>query len=390
VRCLGIKRDWSPLLRAPLLRALSFFGPGEVRALHVGDVKGLELIVSALDGAKTSVTSLCVERYTSTNETDRASAIVERFADSLTHLELPLMWRCESSDRALGRCTKLESLPYARLYDPAVWINLSQLHTLRGVDLNVVPVSVIAAALPKLHTLDAVVGFGAESPSALTGFFEVLVPRLRVLSLISFASAWSEEDYASSKGPPPPALPVLQYLSWQANDAPVELARRFMGARPLELSTSAAVIADWLTAERTTASREARYTPLSRVRELVVRGGTLGPSEVAQVLRAAPQLRRLVVHSVRVGADGDPFWFSDTSGRTRPALSGMTQAGLRMVEVGCDVDSDSYESDEEDMKFLPPVDCALRLRRSHFPRLQCLIFKDRHCKEHRYDAMLQD
>jgi hypothetical protein len=68
----------------------------------------------------------------------------------------------------------------------------------------------------------------------------------------------------------------------------------------------------------------------------------------------------------------------------------MTQTQLRIIEVGCCVDSGSDESDEEDAQFLPPVDCALRLRRSHFPRLQCLIFKDKHRKEHRYDAMLQE
>jgi hypothetical protein len=366
----------------------------------VEDLRALDLIVSAVvDGnAKTSasvgdvlsLTSLCVERYASITGVVKASAIVERCADTLTHLELPLMRQCASSDRALARCTRLESLSYARLYDPAVWLNLSQLHTLRGVELNVVPASAIAAALPRLHTLEAMVGAIDESPVAVKGFFDLLVPRLRVLSLASFTSAWDEDDYPSPEGPPPPALPILQHLSW-LGDASVELARRFMGARPLELSTSAAVISDW-------ARREAPCAPLSRALEVEVGdalapsdvGDALAPSEVARVLRAAPQLRRLVVHSLQVGDDGDPFWFTDSSGLTRSALSGMTQTQLRIIEVGCCVDSGSDESDEEDAQFLPPVDCALRLRRSHFPRLQCLIFKDKHRKEHRYDAMLQE
>jgi hypothetical protein len=36
-------------------------------------------------------------------------------------------------------------------------LSLSQPHTLRGVDLSIVPASAIAAALPRLHTLDAVI-----------------------------------------------------------------------------------------------------------------------------------------------------------------------------------------------------------------------------------------
>jgi hypothetical protein len=274
-----------------------------------------------------------------------------------------------------------------------VWLGLSQLHTLGGVDLYVVPASEIASALPRLHTLGAVVGLGGTdaAPVVGKGFFELLLPRLRVLSLANFASVRTEEEYESSKEPPP-ALPMLQELSWRDGGAPVELSRRFMGARPLKLCTSYTVIADWLrlaAADKNAAGREAPCAPLSQIRDLEIHD-VLTPLDVARVLRAAPQLRSLVVHSVRVGSDGDPFWFSDTSGRACAALSGVRHPWLRTIQMGCFVDSDSDESDEEDTQFLPPIDCALRLRRSHFPRLQCLIIKEKYNKEHRYDAMLQE
>jgi hypothetical protein len=389
---LGIKRDLGRHLCVPLRRALSFLGPGELRALHVGDVKGLEVIVSALDGhVNTSASvgdvlspnSLCVDRRSSIHEVKKASAIIERYAATLTHLKLPLLRQCDSSDRALGRCTKLESLSCASRYDPSVWLSLSQLHTLRDVDLSAVPASAIATALPKLHTLEAVVGIEGfdASPTTVKGFFELLVPRLRVLSFATFAPVWSEEEYAPSDEPPP-ALPLLRDLSWHDRDAPVELARRFMGARPLELDMSHAAIADWLAAVKMTgAGREGPCAQLSGVRGLNIRGA-LSSSEIARVLRVAPQLRRFVTYS-----NGIPFWLVDTSGR---ALSGSTHPRLRIIEVRQYADSDTDEWDEDDAQLLPPIDCALRLRRSHFPRLQYLIFYDQHNKAHRYDAMLQE
>jgi hypothetical protein len=183
---------------------------------------------------------------------------------------------------------------------------------------------------------------------------------------------------------------MLQDLTWHADDAPVEVTRRFLGARPLELSTSRDVIADWLAvAEKNAAGREAPCAPLSRLRSLDIRGA-ISPSDVARVLRAAPQLRRFVAHSIEVAADGDPFWFSDTNGCTQSALSGLRHPRLRGLEVGRYADSGTNESDEEDALQLPPVDCALTLRQGHFPRLHCLIFQDKYCKEHRYDATLQE
>jgi hypothetical protein len=47
---------------------------------------------------------------------------------------------------AVAGCTRLECLTGAYPYTPLVWLGLSQLHTLHGVDLRTV--SAIAAALP--------------------------------------------------------------------------------------------------------------------------------------------------------------------------------------------------------------------------------------------------
>jgi hypothetical protein len=40
---------------------------------------------------------------------------------------------------------------YGKCYDAKVWLGLTHLHTLRGVDLGVVSATSIAAALPRLH-----------------------------------------------------------------------------------------------------------------------------------------------------------------------------------------------------------------------------------------------
>jgi hypothetical protein len=51
---------------------------------------------------------------------------------------------------------------------------LSHLHTLRGVDLKIVSMATIAAALPRLHTLSASTYGEAPSPTTTAGFFEDL------------------------------------------------------------------------------------------------------------------------------------------------------------------------------------------------------------------------
>jgi hypothetical protein len=99
-------------------------------------------------------------------------------------------------DRALARCLRLESLSHAHGYTPAVWLALSQLHTLRHVDLSRLPLSAIAASLPRLHSLDAFDCPDEVPPDAMEGFFEGLLPRLRVFS---FHGNWARKGGSPSR-----------------------------------------------------------------------------------------------------------------------------------------------------------------------------------------------
>jgi hypothetical protein len=113
-----------------VLRALSFLEPGELRALYVAELNTPDPIMAALDGyARTSalagnalsLASLRAGRVSnSVKEVDYASAIVERFAATLTDLNLPLMQQVDSMDRALRKCMRLESLTFVYRYNPAV------------------------------------------------------------------------------------------------------------------------------------------------------------------------------------------------------------------------------------------------------------------------------
>jgi hypothetical protein len=84
--------------------------------------------------------------------------------------------RCDVAENVVARCTRLESLMNAQHYTPSAWLHLSQLHTLGGVDLSVVSMAAIAAALPRLHTL-AVFAYPPGVPAAaVAGFFGDLLP----------------------------------------------------------------------------------------------------------------------------------------------------------------------------------------------------------------------
>jgi hypothetical protein len=63
--------------------------------------------------------------------------------------------RHEAADRAVACCTRLESLTNAKYYAAKVWLGLTHLHSLRGVDCGAVPAAAIAAVLPRLRTLAA-------------------------------------------------------------------------------------------------------------------------------------------------------------------------------------------------------------------------------------------
>jgi hypothetical protein len=204
--------DFSPVLA----RALSLFGPGELRALRVLDVDVFRLLTSLMRSASAggggpapdigrAMDSLCafhVAPYFSTSaDTGSLAALLERHSSTITelHAEIPTGMIKEVSS-ALARCTRLESLTDASRYDPAVWLGLSQLHTLCGVDLGTVSVAAIIAALPKLHTLKAR-GYCSD-PAQAAFFFTNVLPRLRVFH---FEGKWPDALPASTVAP----LPLL-------------------------------------------------------------------------------------------------------------------------------------------------------------------------------------
>jgi hypothetical protein len=284
---------------------------------------------------------------------ERAFGFIQRHGAALTELDCRF-WAGgnEAADRALACCVRLESLTNAVAYDAKVWLGLTHLHTLRGVDLGVVSAAAVAAALPRLHTFGAFIHADRDPPvphTAVAGFFEDLVPRLRALD---YHGLWPlEEDQAPAEIVPRP-LPLLQELTFLCStDFPV--AREFMDAQPVKLVMSHAAVADMLLAASAMAIGEATYRPLARVRELCLSGGGALPDSagVARLLRAAPRLRKFYGGSLQSGFD----WLGD------PAFAGLVHPWLRSVCV--DVASNAEPAS---------VDCAIQLRRLHFPRLQQL------------------
>jgi hypothetical protein len=116
-----------------------------------------------------------------------------------------------------------------------------------------------------------------------------------------------------------------------------------------------AAVADMLLAAPSMAGG-ATYRPLARVRDLSLApgSGSGGPhsSDIARLLRAAPQLRNFNGSSLEGGFD----WLDD------PAFTGLVHPWLRSVRVL----TETCHAD-------PPLDWAVQLRRLHFPRLQQLI-----------------
>jgi hypothetical protein len=235
-----------------------------------------------------------------------------------------------------------------------VWLGLSQLHTLHDVDLKLVSLQTIAAALPKLHTLTAFCGAPSDdAPGA--AFFGVLLPRLRVFH---FRGSWPgahlrrQQQAEHDLHLPVVPLPLLEELVWSAcsNHSAVAL-RYFSQSQPTVLHVPFRFI------ERCLAERGGGGDccgPLSRVREIHVRGASLaafGPSSIARLLRAAPQLRRF-------HAFGS---FGGSASRLAPAFEGLIHPLLRELRVSF---ADPDATARLDANF------GLRLRRLHFPRLR--------------------
>jgi hypothetical protein len=224
------------------------------------------------------------------------------------------------------------------------------------VDFFDVPAATIAAALPRLHTLEASSNAIGVTPAAVAGFFDVLLPRLRVFHI---SGSWPLDEAEAPLAPQP--RPLLQELQWRCpflDDTKV--ARGFMGARPVAFTGSHTMIAEWLVAD---ASQE--WTPLARVRELHFTGrlgDRLNPVEVAQLLRAAPQLRRLHFGEFSIDLS---TWSSD------PSFESLTHLCLQSI---CFAGGYARRGVP-----LAVLHCAAELRRLHFPRLRYLRVGDVEC-----------
>jgi hypothetical protein len=353
---------------AVLLRALAFPRPGELHTLRVTDSSVVEFIVVALkqqerdQGLSLVLASVsAIEWGSHTNSPEAAFALLERYAANITELNCPLQ-RCDAADNVLARCIRLESLTFARHYAPSAWLQLSQLHTLRGVGLGVVSMAAIAAALPRLHTLSVVAPPPGVPASALAGFFEDLLPRLQVFE---YRGCWPQspdlQDAALLGQPLPSAplpLPHLKTLKLYGLATHPPPWARFMGARPLDFGSDAALmISRWLPPEDAGAAAGGPGPcPFACVRTLnvVARSRALiTPTNAARLLRAAPHLEKLMVCVFASEVDVDSSWLS------HPAFDGLVHLKLKHIRVSGWTPTTPLTSDS-----------VTRLRQRHFPRLR--------------------
>jgi hypothetical protein len=257
-------------------------------------------------------------------------------------------------------------LTRAQYYTPAVWLGLSQLHTLRDVDLHQVSMAAIAAGLPKLHTLYAFYFDDSSSPAAVAGFFTDLLPQLRVFH---FSGEWPEDgadwpkDAGETAPPPPLPLPLLEELVWVQNDVHPAAFRGFLGAQPTVLSAPYELIVKCLP------GRGGSTWPsslLERVRELDVTQSAVAfeppVSVVTRVLHVAPRLRTL-----RCSHDlcGDMRWLTKCAAPLGPAFADLVHFQLRCLKVTTVCETSSRDDG-----------CVSRLRRTCFPRLREMKVND--------------
>jgi hypothetical protein len=375
--------------RSVLQRALSLLCPGELRELRVADAKVVELVLTALRQVAPPAASIAgvvlpphdaldslrvVAWSNASGDVSAALTLVERCAPSLTELDCVVTLQQDLADRVLAGCTRLESLTHASYYTPAAWLGLAQLHTLRGVDLGVVSTAAIAAALPRLHTLEVFFRCPAffASPDkeqafsaakyAANGFTKDLLPRLHVFQFNG--SLWPQlADSADSDTVAP--LPFLQELFWQSRRQP---PRAFMGARPVRLHIQHSAVVEWLPADDVDAacSQVRGECPLTRVRELLITAcDTLDASDAARLFRAAPQLRKFTAG----GLTNCPQWVASTAGRedcdVAPGHPYLRHLTMKSNRPSAPVAPPA-----------PPSDCAMLLRGRRFPQLRQLGIDD--------------
>jgi hypothetical protein len=279
------------ICRPLVLRAFSLFGPDELRKVEVADPGILDVLLTVIKTRRMpALDSLCAVAWSEAGMGrcrgfQSLADFINRYATTLTALDcpLPLRFPAPDRDRALARCTQLESLSRANSFAPVAWLGLTQLHTLRGVDLHRVPAAAIAAALPRLHTF-AFLLMTAIPGGNVNGLFEDLLPRLRVLEF--------HGRYPVAMVEPRP-LPCLQELVWGCGSSKDVVTRGFAGAQPVKLHVPSDAVADWLSGAE--ADAFCCCGPLALVRDLDLGNTSVAPADLTRLLLAAPELRKLRV-----------------------------------------------------------------------------------------------
>jgi hypothetical protein len=339
---------------APIVRrALSLFRAGELRELRVADPKVIETVVAMLHeeafapaaSGRAPVVSRALHSLRALVHHDSAStsdvlALLARHAATIVELRSPTMSNIGAMSDALARCARLESLSCAASYTPSAWLGLSQLHTLRSVNVGVVSFAAIAAALPRLRTLSC----NNDKDTFTAAGADDLLPRLLVFQ---FYGWWPEQEGGGETGKadlPSHASPCLQELVWlgfaddddddESEPTLLQLPRALLGVRPVTLHAAQAVVNSWLDSYAA-APGSLTVGPLHRVRNLVVVGGTPTLPELLRLCAAAPQLRRLQAEIWR--DDPYPSWLtSNDDAFTDDALT--VSSRLRHIIVTRDED----------------------------------------------------
>jgi hypothetical protein len=311
-----------------------------------------------------------------TTSTISAFTLIERHSDTITEIDcffVPCVPSAVNShwsarpNRALHACKRLEILTHAGTFNVNAWLGLSQLHTLRGVNLADIYFGAIARALPRLHTLDAFT-YGASPSSAAVGFFEDLLPRLRSFH---FAGWWPERSTSQTAPTTPPNataaaplqdLPLLRELVLDVWLDP-DVARGFLGARPVLLRLPYTLFKNVDCLLAASSATDAETSPaagfLSRVRNLAVFSSMNGPclsaSGLARVLQTATELEALTVTRL----EGDFLFDANPESCTE-----LVHPRLRSIDVERLQVSDSIRADG-----------VAWLRRLCFPRLRRLTIR---------------
>jgi hypothetical protein len=369
--------------QALLRRALLLLGPGELqelRELRAPFVKAgtCDFIQSMLEqeaaGSRLQSESgtprdapvsraLASIRVIKGEHVTLTDGLLLQCAATLAELDCAHLGR--SAHSIVPRCTRLESLTLRSPWWWAVapWFELSQLHTLRGVNLTIIPAAVLAARLPRLQTLH--VNNSDEIKSSVAAvFYDELLPRLRSFHL---EGPWlkTSDDTETFDVPP---LPLLEDLKWLTK-FPAKLPRRLMDARPSTLDTSGVDLVEWLqTADSADADSPPVASPLARVRALTVRFRAKPPDPgcMARLLRAAPHLRQLTFDMY--GMENPLRVFLETF-TLEPASAGVVHSKLRHIAV-------TSKYFPPDLPVPVPAGCGVRLRQRHFPALRRFTVDD--------------